>query len=170
MMEFWYNSATHASTGKSPFKMVQGRNPRNLVDATLQINKTAENAKAVEFINEVLRSQALWKCMDSKMEWRERDNTTTKKEKEVRWKIKESQQCFKLYYDKKCRPHNIKANDWVRVSKKGFRNGFFSDDRKATLNTKYSHPAKVLRVIDRTATLQANNDFGKDTRVNVTDL
>jgi hypothetical protein len=58
--------------------------------------------------------------MDSKMEWRERDNTITKEEKEVRWKIKKSQQRFKLYYDKKCRPHNIKTNDWVRVSKKGF--------------------------------------------------
>jgi Integrase zinc binding domain len=153
MAEFWYNFATHTSTGKSPFKVVQGCNPRNPIDAALQIDKTIGNTKAMELINEVLRSQALWKYTNSKMKWKERDNTTIKEEKEVRRKIKESQQRFKLYYDKKHRPHNIKTNDWVRVSKKGFRNGFFPDNRKAMLNTKYSHPVKILQVINGTTIL-----------------
>jgi hypothetical protein len=59
---------------------------------------------------------------------------------------------------------------WVRVSKKGFKNGFFSDNQKATLNSKYLQPVKVLKVINDTTTLQANRDFSKDTRINVNNL
>jgi hypothetical protein len=56
------------------------------------------------------------------------------------------------------------------VSKKGFKHGFFHNDRKVTLNSKYSRPAKVLKVVKRTATLRANKDFKNNTRVNVNDL
>jgi hypothetical protein len=52
--EFWYNSTTYTSTGKSPFEVVQGRNLRNPIDVTLQIDKTTENTKVVELINKVL--------------------------------------------------------------------------------------------------------------------
>jgi hypothetical protein len=39
-----------------------------------------------------------------------------------------------------------------------------------TLNHKYSRPVKVIKVINGTATLQTNRNFGKDTRINVLDL
>jgi hypothetical protein len=104
------------------------------------------------------------------MEWRDRDLTTTKEEREVKKKIKESQGRFKLYFDKKRRSHNIKAGDWVQVSKKGFKHGFFHNNQKATLNSKYTRPAKVLKVVKGTTILRANKDFRNDTRVNVNDL
>jgi hypothetical protein len=88
----------------------------------------------------------------------------------VRQKIKESQQRFKLYFDKKHKPHNIKTGDWVKVSKKRFKNGFFPNDWKAILNLKYSQPVKVLKVVDGTTTLQANRDFSKDMRININNL
>jgi hypothetical protein len=39
-----------------------------------------------------------------------------------------------------------------------------------TLNHKYSRPVRVIKVINGTTTLQTNRDFGKDTRINVSDL
>jgi hypothetical protein len=72
LTEFWYNLATHTSTSKSPFKVVQGQNPRN------SINKT-----------------------------------TTKEERKVKKKIREVQQRFKHYHDKKQRPYTIKMKDWI---------------------------------------------------------
>jgi hypothetical protein len=104
------------------------------------------------------------------MEWRDRDLTTTKEERKVKKRIKESQGHFKLYFDKKRRLHNIKTEDWVRVSKKRFKHGFFHNDQKVTLNSKYSRPAKVLKVVKGMTTLWANKDFKNNTRVNVNDL
>jgi hypothetical protein len=56
LAEFRYNSATHESTDKSPFEIVQERNPRNLVNASIEVDWMAENAKAVEVIDDLLRS------------------------------------------------------------------------------------------------------------------
>jgi transposase InsO family protein len=156
MTEFWYNSATHSSTGKSPFEIVQGRNPRNPVDASLEVDWNTENAKAVELIDEILRAQATWTIIKPDIKWKGRNTTTTKEEREVKKAIEQSQQRFKYYYDKQRRPHAIRKGDWVRVKKSGFPKGFFSDDRKPTLNTKYSQPAKVLKVVRGSALLRAN--------------
>jgi hypothetical protein len=112
-----------------------------------------ENRKAVKLLDEFLRSQAAWKLVQPNMEWRDRDLTTTKEERKVKKRIKESQGHFKLYFDKKRWPHNIKVGDWVRVSKKRFKHGFFHNDQKTTLNSKYSRPAKVLKVVKGTTTL-----------------
>jgi hypothetical protein len=38
LVEFWYNSVVYKSTRKSPFKIVQGRNPRNPVNTTLEVD------------------------------------------------------------------------------------------------------------------------------------
>jgi hypothetical protein len=54
LAEFWYNSATHESTGKSSFEIVQRKNPRNPIDALIEMDWTAENAKVVEVINDLL--------------------------------------------------------------------------------------------------------------------
>jgi hypothetical protein len=56
------------------------------------------------------------------------------------------------------------------VKKKEFPPKYFHDDRKGTLNSKYSTPKKVLKVEKGSTTLEADKDFLKDTRVNVTDL
>jgi hypothetical protein len=101
MAEFWYNSTVHTSTGKSSFEIIFGRNLRNTVDATLEVEWNKENRKAVELLDELLHSQAAWKLVQPNMEWRERDLTTTKEERKVKKRIKESQSHFKLYFDKK---------------------------------------------------------------------
>jgi hypothetical protein len=94
----------------------------------------------------------------------------TRQEKEVKAKIKIVQNKYKKYYDLKRRLHNIRKGDWVRVNKKDFPPRYFDNDRKETLNSKYSALAKVLKVKNGSATLEANQDFRKDTRVNVSKL
>jgi hypothetical protein len=91
LTEFWYNLATHESTGKSPFKIVQKRNSRNSMDVSIKVDRTAENAKAVEVIDKILRSQATWTIVDPKISWKNRDLTTTKEEREVKQKIGKAQ-------------------------------------------------------------------------------
>jgi hypothetical protein len=56
------------------------------------------------------------------------------------------------------------------VKKEKFPPKYFHNDRKGTLNSKYSTPKKVLKVEKGSATLEVDKDFLKDTRVNVTDL
>jgi hypothetical protein len=46
----------------------------------------------------------------------------------------------------------------------------FRDNHKATLNHKYSRPVRVIKVINGMVTLQTNRDFGKDTRINISNL
>jgi hypothetical protein len=117
----------------------------------------------VEIINEILRIQALWKVVNPRIAWKGRDKTTTQQEREVKRKIKLAQNKYKKYYDKKQRLHNIKKGDWVRVNKREFPPRYFTNDRKRTINSKYSVPAKVLKVKNGSATLEANQDFLKDT-------
>jgi hypothetical protein len=91
LAEFWYNSATHESIGKSPFEIVQERNPRNPVDVSIEVDWTAENAKTVEVIDDLLQSQVTWTIVDPKISWKNRDLTTTKKERKVKQKIGKAQ-------------------------------------------------------------------------------
>ena len=88
----------------------------------------------------------------------------------MRVRIQEKQKRYKVYYDKGRRRHNIKKGDWVLVKREEFAPKYFGDDRKRTLNWKYSRPVKVKEVVKGTATLEANEDFLKDTKINVEDL
>jgi hypothetical protein len=54
LCEFWYNSITHKNIGKSSFEIIQGLNPRNLMDTILEIEWNMENKKAVKLIDELL--------------------------------------------------------------------------------------------------------------------
>lgn len=170
LVEFWYNSAKGETTEKSPFQVTQGRNPRNPVDQNWKVDWEGTDKRAVEIIDQILRAQAWFKREFPKMEWEGQDTSTTVEERELRTRIQGAQKKYKYYYNKKRRGHNIKRGDWVLVKRKGFAPKYFSDDRKGTLNWKYSKPAKVLGVEKGTATLEANEDFLKETRVNVEDL
>jgi hypothetical protein len=140
------------------------------VDASIKVDWTAENTKAVDNLNKLLRSQATWTIIDPKISWKNRDLTTMKEERKVKQKIGKTQQHQKNYYDKKQRHHAIKHGDWVWVNKKNFPQSYFFDDKKATLNSKYSSPIKVLKVVNGLALLRANKNFKVNTRVNVQDL
>ena len=56
------------------------------------------------------------------------------------------------------------------MKKEKFPPKYFHNDRKRTLNSKYSTPVKVEKVEKGSATIKANLDFLKDTRINVEDL
>jgi hypothetical protein len=108
----------------------------------------------------------LWKVVSLQITWKGRNETTTQQEREVKTKIKIAQNKYKKYYNLKRRPHSIRKGDWVRVTKKIF----LLDTLTMIGNSKYSAPAKVLKVKNGSITLEANRDFGKDTRVNVSRL
>jgi hypothetical protein len=59
LVEFWYNSAVYKSTGKSLFEIVQRRNPKNPINTALEVDWMHSNQKAVEIIDEILRTQTL---------------------------------------------------------------------------------------------------------------
>jgi hypothetical protein len=170
LAEFWYNSAKHSSTGKSPFEIVQGRNPRNPIDSAIGVDWSNDNAVATEIVKDMLSAKAVWLEVDPTMTWQKSTAGLVKGEKGVKAAIKDAQARFKRYYDKKHRSHSIKSGDWMRVRKVNFPQGYFHDDQKATLNSKYSAPARVVKVTNGSATLKANTDFAKDTRVHVSDL
>ena len=58
LVEFWNNSATSETTGKSPFQIVQGRNLRNTVDMNWRVDWENTDKRAVEIIDNILRAQA----------------------------------------------------------------------------------------------------------------
>jgi hypothetical protein len=95
------------------------------------------------------------------MEGKRQDYYTAGKRGKKKDKVSTKQ--IQKYYDKKQRLHNIKKGDWVRVNKREFPSRYFTNDRKRTINSKYSVPAKVLKVKNGSATLEANQDFLKDT-------
>jgi hypothetical protein len=57
LAEFWYNSAKHSSIGKSPFEVVQGRNPRNPIDSAIEAELDNENPMAAAIIKEMLSAK-----------------------------------------------------------------------------------------------------------------
>jgi hypothetical protein len=81
------------------------------VDASIKVDWTVENAKAVKVIDKILQSQAMWTIVDPKISWKNQDLTTTKEEREVKQKIEKAQQHQKNYHDKKQRHHAIKHGD-----------------------------------------------------------
>jgi hypothetical protein len=48
------------------------------------------NQQAVEIIDEILRTQAMWKVVKLEIKWKGRDTATTKEEREVKKRIKKA--------------------------------------------------------------------------------
>jgi hypothetical protein len=46
----------HMSTGKSPFKVVQELNPKNLVEVVVKIKRDKQNTKAMEFVEKFIKT------------------------------------------------------------------------------------------------------------------
>jgi hypothetical protein len=86
----------------------------------VKVKGDKQNMKAMEFVEEFIKTQDIWKKINLDMEWKKQDETTTKEEREVKKRIGKAQQQFKHYHDKKWRPHTIRTGDWVQVSKKKF--------------------------------------------------
>jgi hypothetical protein len=66
LTEFWYNSTKH-SIGKSPFEVVQGRNPQNLINSAIKVDVDNENTMAVEIIKKMLETKVAWTEVDPTM-------------------------------------------------------------------------------------------------------
>jgi hypothetical protein len=128
----------------------------------MELNNPA-NLAAAGVVKDMLAAKAIWEEVNGSMTWSKPRKGTVMGEEGVRKAIKNAQQQFKCHYDKRRRTHHIKKGDWVHINKKGFPQGYFHDDRKATLNSKFSFPARVIAIRKGSAMLQANHDFCKDT-------